>query len=184
MQVVQIVQFAHISRASPARQRLRHEDSSLGEPDFLEIIARSLAVDDQEVAFLFQDQKRTVPDIARIVDALPAGGAEGAQRVDGGCGTRFGDDDQPIMILQRIEGLAAEWMALDQTDLDRQRPWLAVEQADDSLAIFGIRVDVRQIMKAFGIALVDRIVMGTRHLDHIAEAREALTRERFDLKPW
>src|SRR6476659_779144 len=42
----------------------------------LEIVARAFPVDDQEVTFAAEDEKRIMPHIARIVDALPARGAE------------------------------------------------------------------------------------------------------------
>ena len=101
----------------------------------------------------------------------------------GGALIRFGDDNQPIAILQRIESLAAERMTLDETDFDGLRPRLAVEQTDDGLSAFGKRVDARQIVKAFGIALVDRIVMRARCLDHFAKARKTAAGERIDSEP-
>jgi hypothetical protein len=69
--------------------------------------------------------------------------------------------------LQRTESLAAERIALDEADLDRQRPWLAAEKADDD------RESVRH-------SLIDRIVMGIRRLDHIAEAGKTCAGEGFD----
>jgi hypothetical protein len=57
-----------------------------------------------------------------------------------------------------------------------------VKDADDGLTVLGARIYARQIMETLGETLIDRIVMRTFHLDHLAERREDLAREHFDFE--
>src|SRR4029078_10974975 len=93
---------------------------------------------------------------------------------------RLRDDDEPVAVLQGIEGLAAERVALHRDDL--YRPWarFAAKHADDGLASLGTRICTRKIVEAFGETLIDRIVMGALRLDHVPEGSEGLTCEGFD----
>ena len=85
-----------------------------------------------------------MPDIARIIDALPAVARNARSVAIGGSLVRFGDDDQPVAILQRIEGLAAKRMALDECrSRSALRPRLAAEQADDRLSVLRQAVSIR-----------------------------------------
>src|SRR4051812_18684698 len=109
---------------------------SLCKPDFLEIVAGTSAVDDEEGARIRQHQQRMMPDVARIVDALlPRRGKRAVARGHARIGAH---QDQPRLLVQGHEELAAKRMALHQLDQDRTRPQRTVEQTDvDRPALLG-----------------------------------------------
>src|SRR5436853_4147320 len=97
----------------------------------LAIVPRTGAVDDEEVAFL-EDEQEVVPDAFQIMDALVPLGPEQADsgRMEGAGGC---DRDQIGASAQRHEALAAQGMALESPEdelVERPRP----EQADRAAA--------------------------------------------------
>src|SRR4051794_24962371 len=81
---------------------------------FLAIVAGPGAVDDEEVAFV-EDEQEVVPHALQIVDALVTGGAK---KPDSGGIEATGrrDRDQIGAAAQRDEGLAAEGMPLERLE--------------------------------------------------------------------
>ena len=80
---------------------------------------------------------------------------------------------------QRVERLAAERMALDEIEGVGQGGRLAPEDRDQRAGMDAGELDLCEIVEALGPAGVDRIVVGTGGLDHLAERRERLAGQRF-----
>src|SRR5579883_190960 len=164
-------------RQAPSRRGER-DDLSLLEPAFLEVGAGAGAVEHDEAVVVRGDQQRMVPDVAGVVHALAAGGAEGAvaRRL-----ARVGaDDHEPRRILQRMEQLAPERMALHQPDRDRTRPRLGNEQRDVDAATLGRDVDPGEPVDPLREALVDADARGAVERDDLAERREGGLGQRRD----
>ena len=110
-------------------------------------------VDDEKAAARIEHEQGMMPDVARVIHALPAVGAKGAV---GGRVARIGaDHDEPGPVLHRREQLAAERMALHQRDDDRLWPRLRFEQADVDRSAAGGHVDRREPIPALRKPLVD-----------------------------
>ena len=105
--------------------------------------------------------------------------ARKARKVAGVSFSRISHNHQAVTILQRIERLAAEGMALHQPDIDRPLPGLAAEEVDQRPSAVGGNIDLGQVVVALGDVLVDRVVMGVFHLDHVAIGREGGVGQRL-----
>ena len=88
------------------------------------------------------------------------------------------DEDEPGLVLQRIEGLGSKRVAFHQLDGDGQRAGPCREDADGRHAVVGCHIDVRQIVEAFREALVDGDGHRAAGLDYLAEGREGRLRQR------
>src|SRR5262245_28196628 len=153
---------------------------ALSKPDFLQIIAWALAVNNQEAALGIKHQNWMVQHIACIVDALAAGCVVGAKAAEIG-GVRA-DDDKPGPVLQGKEDLAAEGMAFHELERDGLWTRFPNNDADIDRAALGGDIHPGQIVKPFGEALVDREVSCAVRLHDVAERHEALLGQRYGVK--
>src|SRR5690606_24364375 len=91
---------------------MRPDDNPwLVEEILFEIIALAASVDDQEVGDFAQRGEDAVPGVHRHVDALAGRAEEGAGRA-GHAAFIGADDGEEGALCQRVEGLAAERVAL------------------------------------------------------------------------
>ena len=136
----------------------------------LEIVPRPLAVDHEEKAFGIEHQQRVMPDVTRVIDALTA------RRSERAVGARIlricADEDEPGPILQGIEYLRAERVALHQFDGDGPGPWRRDHNTDIHRAAFARHIHMGEIVEALGKSLIDGEMLRAVDLDHIAEGRE------------
>ena len=63
--------------------------------NFLKVLARPLAIDDQEILMRLEDQQRVVPGVAGIVDALLACRAIATKACWIGALNAFANNDKP-----------------------------------------------------------------------------------------
>ena len=88
------------------------------------------------------------------------------------------DDDQERPRRQRDEGLAAERMALDHGQLQRQFVRRAPDDRDQHAGVRPLRFGGGQIVIALGLAAIDRVVVVAAHIDDVAEFGKALAGQR------
>ena len=140
------------------------------EPDLVEIMPRPAPVHDEEPAVGVEHEKGVVPDIAGVADPLPTACPEGA--IGGGVPRVRADQDQPGAVLQGIEKLRAQRMALHDLDADRQGTGLGHEEADVHHPAFRAHIDARKAIAAGGETLIDRLDQSSIGLDDLAEGGE------------
>ena len=90
-----------------------------------------------------------------------------------------GDTDEEGMGRQRIECLAAERVALYHFEGERQGIVTAVDDGDERAGMHAAQLHAGEVVVAFAIAGIDRVVVRAIGFDHLAEGGEGIARERF-----
>ena len=143
-------------------------DLLLIEREHFAIVSVAAAVDDEEVASKIERQQRVVPRAARQIHALPRTCHEAAQRIGSRCRPGSGHDNKEALRRQRHEKLAAELVALDELQLQRQRVRLGAKDVDQRAPAAGRGVDLREVVIALDVAVVDGVVRAAG-FDDLAE---------------
>ncbi|VVE86057.1 hypothetical protein PSP31121_05696 [Pandoraea sputorum] len=122
-----------------------------------------------------------MPHASRIVHALPSIRDERTHLAHVQLACR-GDNHQIRRRLQRDERLTAQRVTLQHLHLVRQLPRLASEDVHQRPPTLRAQIHRRQIMESLGRPAIDREMLRTLQLDHIAEWRERLPRQSLDLQ--
>ena len=115
-----------------------------------------------------------MPGIAGVIDALTARGTEGAETL--GVLRLHAHDNQPRPVLQGIENLAAQRMALHKLQGNRLWPRISADNTDVDFP----HINPGQIIEALCKTLIDRIMRGTLNFNDVTERRERRFRQRLD----
>lgn len=119
-----------------------------------------------------------MPYIGPVVYPLRTGSEESLDRIDTGYIGLWGYHHQIFMLLERIERLRSQRVALHHPDLNGQGPRLSTEDIYQELAAVLIHVDFGQTVKPLGGAFVDGIVFRVGGFNHIPERGESIGGER------
>ena len=114
-----------------------------------------------------------MPHAGSIIDALFSCRKERAQGNGFGFIAGIADNDQPGLVLHGDEGLRPQRVAFHHFDFDRLRAGLPSKNVDDGFAVICLNIDVGEIVKSFGRALVDLNAFGAGDLDDVAKWRKA-----------
>lgn len=147
------------------------------EPDLVEVLARPTTVDHQKIAVGFQHQQRVMPHSGSVIDPLAALCVKRPQFADKRRFIRGGNDNEPVMILQRDKGLRSQGVAFDHANGDGPRAGLSPENADQRLAAVGGYINTGEIVKPLGGPFIDGEPLRTNGFDDVSEGREGLLRQ-------
>jgi len=102
----------------------------LGISMFLAIVARTATIDNQEIHLVEGRQQQPVPHTAPIMNTLAAVGDEGLQLLRPGRVAGPADNDDEGRVVEGQEGLAAQGMTLDDSQLPGKRVFPGMHSAD------------------------------------------------------